>query len=388
MMAVINLGSILEYGRPTAVLRQISGIEGRTGPGVNPPITNPAMAAKVKVMVARRLDGDDKKMDVDGDVDGNGERGASVNGNNAPLSPVLSETTPTATEGPELPTQLKLALQLTFAMLQHTFRKPTRQTTPFASRMLNPYITIVFTFLATILKDRHALSVLERAIPWEHLAGFLNSTVSRRMVAQEQERERNDAGMLLTSGMSPLSEDWCLRGLGWGGKKIYERGFWEKRVIGEEENVEMEILDRDESEEEMMDGIIEDEDGDDRKQQPGREEMRARMVRVARAALKIAKAVPGFVFASPRTPEGKGEWRVEGVLAEKVARWKEEQRREKEEEERRLRWMRWDDDSMEVDDEENVEGEEDVDVESEDGVQDSDEVRALKVSSSSRYQCR
>ena len=83
-----------------------------------------------------------------------------------------------------------------------------------------------------------------------------------------------------------------------------------------------------------MDGIIEDEDGDDRKQQPGREEMRARMVRVARAALKIAKAVPGFVFAPPRTPEGKGEWRVEGVLAEKVARWKEEQRREKEEEER------------------------------------------------------
>ena len=103
--------------------------------------------------------------------------------------------------------------------------------------------------------------------------------------------------------------------------------------------------------------------------------------------LRIIDEVRQRGIFKTRTPEGKGEWRVEGVLAEKVARWKEEQRREKEEEERRLRGMRWDDDSMEVDDEENVEGEEDVDVESEDGVQDSDEVRALKVSSSSRSQC-
>ena len=313
MMAIINLGSILEYGRPNAVLRQVSGIEGRTGPPIT--ITNPAMAAKVKLMVAKKLDGDEKKMDVDGEREGEHKEPAD----GTPLSPVMSEITPTATEGPSLPTQLKLAMQLTFAMLSHTFHKPTRQTTPFASHMLNPYITILFTFLATILKDRHALTVLERAIPWEDLAAFLNSNLSRRLLAAEQQKERGDAGMLLTSGSTPLSEDWCLRGLGWGGKKVYERGFWNKEAVNEDENMELEVLDRDEAEEEMMDGIIEDEDGDDKKQQPGRQEMRGRMLRVARAALKISKAVPGFVFVPPTSPEGRGEWRVEGALQDKVA---------------------------------------------------------------------
>ncbi|KAH8108120.1 hypothetical protein BXZ70DRAFT_997629 [Cristinia sonorae] len=375
MMAVINLASILEYGRPTAVLRQVSGIEGRAGPTINGAMNNPAMAAKVKLMVAKKLDGE--KMDVDGEVE---ESPGKPGPNGTTLSPVMSEpaSTPTATEGPELPTQLKLALQLTFAMLSHTFRKPTRQTTPFAPHMLNPYITIIFTFLATILKDRHTLHALERSIPWEEIAAFLNSTLSRRLLAREQDKERNDGGMLLTSGTSPLPEDWCLRGLGWGGKKVYERGFWGKDATGDEENVEMEILDKDESQDDVMDGIIE-EDDDDKKQQPGKQEMHAKMVRVTRAALKIAKVVPGFSFTPPRTPEGRGEWKVEGVLADKVARWREQERQEREEEERRARGTRWDDDSMEVDeDEEMGDGEVDVSDDSEDCDQDSHEVKALK----------
>ena len=38
MMALVNIGSLLEYGRPTAVLRRIAGIETRTsgGPGMSP----------------------------------------------------------------------------------------------------------------------------------------------------------------------------------------------------------------------------------------------------------------------------------------------------------------------------------------------------------------
>lgn len=181
----------------------------------------------------------------------------------------------------------------------------------------------------------------------------MNSTLSRRLLAPEQDEERSVSGRLLTSRSTPLSEDWALRGLGWGGKKIYERGFW-KDAISEEENVEMEVLNRDETEDEIMDGIIEDEDGDDKKEkaQPGKQEMHARIVRVARAALKIGKAVHGFVFVPPSTPEGRGEWMVEGVLTEKVARWKEEERKEWEEEERCLRGARWDEDSMEVDEEE------------------------------------
>ncbi|THH33993.1 hypothetical protein EUX98_g312 [Antrodiella citrinella] len=375
MMAIVNLGAILEYGRPNAVLRSVSGIEGgRLGPGMGPQISNPAMAQRVKLMVAKRLDGDDKKMDVDGE----GSDLALPSGGS-----VSSDTTlpAAASGGPSLPVQLKLALQLTFAMLSHTFRKPTRQTSPFATHMLNPYITIIFTFLATILKDRHALAVVERDIPWEQIAAFLNAHMSRRLIAREREKERNDSGMLLTTGCGPLSEDWCMRGLGWGGKKVYERGFWGKEATGGEENMEMEVLDREEGESEMMDGVIEDGDGDDNKTQlPGQAEMHARAVRVARAALKIAKAVPGFVFVPPASPEQRGEWRVEGVLAHKVARWREEDRREQEEEQRRARGTRWDDDSMEVDDEEAMDedGEQDDSAGSEDGEQDSDEVKALK----------
>ncbi|KAL4251674.1 hypothetical protein ABKN59_003762 [Abortiporus biennis] len=379
MMAIINIGAILEFGRPTAVLRRVAGVATKDGmPMSSPAIGNGATATgKVKLMMVKKTDGDDKKMDVDDEEDG-GEGISERVVTGIQLSPAMAG----AIAGEQLPLSLKLALQLTFTMLAHALRHPTHQATPFARQTLNPYITIILTFLSTVLKDRHTFGIMERSIPWDALASFFN-TIPRRLLNNEQQKERSEGGgLLLTSGCTPLPEDWCLRGLGWGGKKVFERGFWGKDAAsGEEKNVEVEVLDRCVGDEQMMDGIIEDEDDEDgqakQHSDPGRQEMHGRWIRVARAGLKLGKIVNGLVFVPPTTRDGRGEWRVEGVLADKVARWKEEARREAEEEERRLRGTRWvDDDSMDVDDEENigiVSSEE-----SEDDDEDSDQVKALK----------
>ena len=61
--------------------------------------------------------------------------------------------------------------------------------------------------------------------------------------------------------------------MGWGGKKVFERGFWTKDAdaAGEERNVEVEVLDRVEVPDQAMEDVIED-DGDDERKDGGREE--------------------------------------------------------------------------------------------------------------------
>ena len=94
------------------------------------------------------------------------------------------------------------------------------------------------------------------------------------------------------------------------------------------------------------------------------------------AGLRISRDIHGFKFSPASAEDGRPCWRVEGALADKVARWKEEERIEREAEEQRLRGSRWEDDSMEVDDEEDMH----VDGESTEDEDDSEEIRKLKVS--------
>ena len=152
MMALVNIGSLLEYGRPTAVLRRIAGIETRAlgGPGTSPTLPTGAAAGRMKVLMAKRLDGDMSKMDIDDDAAAAGE---------PPLTPAPQE--------PELPTALSLAMQLTFAMLSHTLRHPFRRPSEYATPTLNPYNTIILTFLAAVLREPSARAALEHAVPWE-----------------------------------------------------------------------------------------------------------------------------------------------------------------------------------------------------------------------------
>ncbi|KZT11502.1 uncharacterized protein LAESUDRAFT_643103 [Laetiporus sulphureus 93-53] len=361
MMAVVNLGAILQYGRQDAMLKRIAGIGGRepgsTRAGASPVVSG-ASAGRVKLIAKKP----DDRMDVDGEED-----------RKSNLSPAISEAMPVlAAPELELPQALKLGMQLAFSMFAHALQKPMRKPSLYAHSTLNPYITILLTFLATAVKDSQALAVLERAIPWADLAAFLN-TIPRRLLFREQQKERGEGAVLLTSGCHPMPEDWCLRGLGWGGKRVYPMGFWGKETNSEERNVEMEVLDKVEVRD-QMDGVIENDDDD---QADARRNILAlRWVRVARAGLKIAKYVDGFDYVPAASEEERGQFKVEGALAEKVTRWQEEERREREGEERRLRGRRWEEDSMDVDDEEALVVEESTD-ESEDE-NDSDEIKALK----------
>ncbi|KAH9885839.1 hypothetical protein C8Q73DRAFT_669405 [Cubamyces lactineus] len=93
MMALINVGLLLEYSRPTAVLRRVAGIETHApgAPSASPGLANGATAGKIKVLMAKRLDGDHSKMDVDDeDVD---------------VDKAADGTSPTSPE-PELPVAL------------------------------------------------------------------------------------------------------------------------------------------------------------------------------------------------------------------------------------------------------------------------------------------
>ncbi|KAI0670612.1 hypothetical protein C8Q78DRAFT_1170843 [Trametes maxima] len=370
MMALINIGSLFEYGRPSAVLRRVAGIETRVpgAPGASPVLANGASAGRIKLLMAKRLDGDMSKMDVDddeADIDK-----AATGASEAP-SPVSPE--------PELPTALRLAMQLTFVMLSHTLRHPLRRTSEYAPPTLNPYNTIILTFLATVLRDQIARSALERSIPWEDLASFLTSSVPRRDILREHQKVSAESGLLLTSGCKPLPEDWCIRGMGWGGKKVFERGFWTKDAdtAGEERNVEVEVLDRVEAADQAMDGVVVEDETDEQEGAKDNLPDKRRWVRLTRAGLRIARDVHGFKFTSS-SGDGRPCWRVEGALAEKVALWREEERREREVEEQRSRGTKWDDDSMEVDEAEGVQIEDDLSEDAEDYEGDSEEIRRLK----------
>ncbi|EED78536.1 predicted protein [Postia placenta Mad-698-R] len=367
MMAIVNLGAVLEYGRPNAAMRRVSGLATRdahqTKPGVSPMVAN-AVAGKVKLM-AKRAEEDEKSMDVDDEDDTTEPKPSPMR-----TSPIMPEPP----SSPELPQSLKMGLLLSFSMFAHVLEKPMRKPSPFAHSTLNPYITIFLTFLATTVKDSQTLAALERVIPWTALVKFLNSA-PRRLIFREYHKERGDAPPLLTSGCNPMPEDWCLRGMGWGGKRVYPMGFWSKEADSGERNIEMEVLDKVEAGD-QRDGIIEKDDDDSRADSRDSELMK-RWVRIARAGLKIAKYVNGFEYIPPAREEERGQWRIGGALAAKVTRWQDEDRREREEEERRLRGRRWDDDSMDVDDDEGLAADTSSD-DTEDDEYDSAEVKALK----------
>lgn len=364
MMAVVNITALLEFGKPTGVLRSTGGIgSGATGRDASSAAQAAAATAKVNMLV-KKVD----EMEVDDAEDAGTspvmrEQEINMKGNGVlNVSPLLANAQAVNSERTEPPLAFKYALQLTFEMFAYTLRNPMRKATRFSRPTLNPYNTVLITFLATVMKHSAVQRVLERAIPWEDLAAFF-CTIPRAGFAQVE------SGVRLTSGCSPLPEDWCLRGMEWGGRRVFERGFWKG---GEDRHMEIEILDAREDKDTLTDGIIESEDEADRDASG----TSARWIRIARAAGILAKTVPGFrCDASSRT------FAVSGVLKEKVNKWREEDNIEREEEERRRTRRPWRSDDMDVDDEGNDFADDlsDDGSESSSDGEESEEVKALKV---------
>lgn len=351
MMAVTNIASLLEYGKPTGVLRRTGGIGGKDMSSAAQ-----AAAANVKVnMLTQKVD----EMEVD-DVD-NGtsaaHRTVNIKGNGVlNVSPHASHAAAVIDDENGLPLAFKFALQLTFEVFAFTLQSPSRKATAFSRPSLNPYNTILLTFLSTVMKHTQIQRLLERTIPWDALTNFFSSLPSSCLA-------EFDSNLRLTSRTSPLPEDWCLRGMEWGGRRVYERGFWDS---GKGRHVEAEVLDKDESSEGLTDGIIEDEN----EASHDASETNMRWVRIARSAAILSKLVPGFAFDA-----GARSFVVSGELEEKLSRWKEKDRQEREEEERMRTRRPWGSDGMDVDEDE-ADGLEDDDESDED---ESEEVKALKV---------
>ena len=134
------------------------------------------------------------------------------------VSPLLSD----AAASLEPPPAFKMAQELTFTMLAHALRS-TRDGP-------NSYVTILLTFLQTVLRHPEGLATFERAIPWADLATFL---------AQGPQVSSNYTQFEKLSKSSIPPEDWALRGMVWPGR-LFERGFWDG---GEGQLMEVEMLD-------------------------------------------------------------------------------------------------------------------------------------------------
>ena len=125
-------------------------------------------------------------------------------------------------------------------MLSYILKNPTRKPTPFSKSTFNPYITTVLTFLATISRHPVSLYTLECSVPWDELTTFFMTVPHSVMVSQGLNKTGGERWIMLTSGCTPpLDEDWCLRGMEWVGRHVFERGYWKS---GEEKGKEIEIL--------------------------------------------------------------------------------------------------------------------------------------------------
>ena len=199
MMATVNVGALLEYGRPQGVLRR----SGALGP-VDRNLA--AMAAASKVKLARKAQADDR-MEVDGDErrqSSDLEAGHARSPSAIQVLPVLSDTAASL----EPPPAFKMAQELTFALLAHALRSKCDGP--------NSYVTIILTFLQTVLQHPEGLAALERAIPWSDLAAFLGR--GPRVSSNYTQSEKLSKSSIL-SGIGP-SVGWC----GLGGSSNVDSG--------------------------------------------------------------------------------------------------------------------------------------------------------------------
>jgi protein SMG6 len=380
MMAVVNIGAVLEYGRPGGILRHASGVATRESDAASAQGQNAIKVVTKKAVGITHPDisGSLDKMDIDDEQAQGDSESKQISGTHAGDCPQ------------ELPAHFVLALQLTFSMLTHVLRSPHLKSSAYAHPDVNPYLTVILTFLVTMFKYPIALQILERSLPWEELAIFFSKVPRAYMIKQgllnhtsqfqsssSTAADRGKWSMLTNGCAPPLPEDWCMRGMEWVGRRVFERGYWKTDSMRDECKTELDALGKTDHVD-VTDGTIEDDDGVDANQTSADASIRStpkisisqverRWVRILRCAVGIADVVDGFTWQT-----GTKVWAVEGRLMEKVRLWKEQDQVAKEEEKRRI-GRRWADDSMEVDEEDIVESEE-----SEDET-DSEEVRELKV---------
>lgn len=148
----------------------------------------------------------------------------------AALRAVWDGSTTEAQPHEGVPLHVHRAAQLAFGMFR-TLLSRSMQEGPSA------YVTGWLTFLHTGLSIPSVAAMLQRYVPWEQLADFSHhlpqGLPDPSVPGAEGKAARKAAALAAkTRGASkigsspPLPEDWAMRGMGWVGRKVYERGFW------------------------------------------------------------------------------------------------------------------------------------------------------------------
>ncbi|EJT96834.1 hypothetical protein DACRYDRAFT_102743 [Dacryopinax primogenitus] len=327
MWGVMCLAACAEYGREEGVIKKA---EGRL----------------------RKMDKEDADEDMEDVVDG-----------------VAALTADTSQDTEPFPLTFRLALKFTFDLLAIVLEHPYHLAPPYYTPHLNPFIVMMFTYLSTIAKSSKAMTIVERYVPWEQLARFVQGHVQRMSLGDHERAAKLRAEKPNSGGILP--EDWALRGMDWVTRRVYQKGFWDKRppkpeivydakgrptikgvahelVSGESDVLALGVESAFSSpsapvSELVRDGIVEDESENMR--DAWIDLAKRRWKRVMGASAMLEKRIRGWQWE-----DGRG-WVVGGELGDKLAAWREEderEQREKEEEERRLRNRACNDD-MEAD---------------------------------------
>lgn len=256
LMGVVNLAALLQYGAECGILRKAMAREGSSRRKQN-------------------------AIDEEDEDDGEGE---AVDETPPILSSSPTDSTP--------PPSFTLAVQLSMTVLDFVFAHPFRQQG--LHHVLNPYVTIFLTFIATMYRQPASGAPLLTHVPWRHLAEFVNS-----LGVELREETR-----LVTP--APLPEDWVVRGMEWIGRRVYERGFWKAKqgsrsssgpaqpTVGERFLSEMDVLLANfDSAMDISEGVVDDVEGADLTDGPVAVDERRRR-RVAWAVGVLASHVDGF----------------------------------------------------------------------------------------------
>lgn len=202
IMGIINIASIMEYGKPGGVLRKLGCVGSKEVGGHGSQAASAiAMRVQAKKVAAGILESktvlggvDEEKMDVDEELYTltplsslvSRSRDCIMKSPTLPEAEAESQTAGSNGEGiPDHPPSFKFALQIVFRMLSSVLRRrhPTRKPSQYAQLTLNPYLTIILTFLATILKHHPTLETLERTIPWADLGSFFTVVPRKIMIS-------------------------------------------------------------------------------------------------------------------------------------------------------------------------------------------------------------
>lgn len=370
MIGVINIAALLQYGAEDGILKKNTTKEAAAPP--SKPASSTA-AAKPRTPQAIMLNPSSLKRsesvnDEDDAGSATGDQPASPRlGANKDVVKQLQQSTE------EDPLVFRLAQRLTFSILDIMLQHPYRIVGD--SKVVNPYIVMILTFVSHLSQHAPALRHLERAIPWARLTAFFNTIPSSIEV-------RMDVPTKLSGG--PLPEDWCIRGMDWTGRHLFGRGYWRSKMSSSSTSRRDEMPPigpptAGSSFESEMDALrfdlaaLDEFDEGEGDAQASAQLATGRWRRVAMTAAWLARNVAGLDL-DVSAKETASKFVILGSLDTKLRRWRKEEE-EAVEAERTSRLSAWSGAEEEVE----IEGEDESEEEDDEDPSDSFEVRELKV---------